>query len=264
MSQLESAHQAKDNTNPLTDLIQPTIETNLSINQIFSQHKMDNSLDTRVTNGVSNVDVKSLISYSQMALQRLPLLEVIFERLMKSLTTSLRIFTSSNVEVNIVNMVSMQFGDYIEQVEAPALISVVRSRQWQTLSLLSLSPQLIYTIMDRLLGGRNQTKDRGSKPLDFTPIERHLIKGLVKLILDDFSKSFTSVTPVTFVDERLEINPRFALIVRPADAVILTRLNIMLDGQAGEIEFCIPYASIEPVHEHVLQIFRDQKSSQII
>ena len=65
--------------------------------------------------------------------------------------------------------------------------------------------------------------------------------------------------PVTFRFDRLEINPRFATISRPSNAAIVARLRIDMEDRGGRLELLLPYATLEPVRELLLQMFMGEK-----
>jgi flagellar motor switch protein FliM len=67
------------------------------------------------------------------------------------------------------------------------------------------------------------------------------------------------VSPVAFRFERLETNPRFATISRPSNAAILARLRVDMEDRGGRMELVIPYATLEPVRELLLQMFMGEK-----
>ncbi|MBF0201804.1 MAG: FliM/FliN family flagellar motor switch protein, partial [Desulfamplus sp.] len=46
---------------------------------------------------------------------------------------------------------------------------------------------------------------------------------------------------------RSEMNPQFAAIVLPTDCVIVTRFEIELEQDAGNLVVCLPYSMIEPL-----------------
>jgi flagellar motor switch protein FliM len=46
------------------------------------------------------------------------------------------------------------------------------------------------------------------------------------------------------------------------NAAVLTRLKIDMDDRGGQIELMIPYASLEPVREQLLQMFMGEKFGQ--
>ena len=65
---------------------------------------------------------------------------------------------------------------------------------------------------------------------------------------------------MTFRFERLETNPRFATISRPGNAVVVAKLRIDMEDRGGRLELLIPYATLEPVRELLLQMFMGEKS----
>ena len=67
----------------------------------------------------------------------------------------------------------------------------------------------------------------------YTTIERNLVERMVTVVLSDMSAAFDPVSPVTFRFDRLETNPRFATIARPANAAVLARLRIDMEDRGG-------------------------------
>jgi flagellar motor switch protein FliM len=82
---------------------------------------------------------------------------------------------------------------------------------------------------------------------------------MIEVILEDTHKAFEPVTPINFKIERLETNPRFAAISRPANAAILIELRIEMDERGGKVEILLPYATIEPIREQMLQMYMGEK-----
>ena len=64
---------------------------------------------------------------------------------------------------------------------------------------------------------------------------------------------------MTFTLDRLETNPRFAAIARPANAAILVKLRIDMEDRGGRIELLLPYATLEPIRKMLLQQFMGEK-----
>jgi flagellar motor switch protein FliM len=67
------------------------------------------------------------------------------------------------------------------------------------------------------------------------------------------------VAQVRFGLDRIEINPRFAAIARPANAAVLVKLRIDMEDRGGRIELLLPYATLEPIRELLLQMFMGEK-----
>jgi len=79
------------------------------------------------------------------------------------------------------------------------------------------------------------------------------------VVLADAELAFKPLSPVKFNIDRLETNPRFAAITRPANAAILVRLRIDMEDRGGTIELLLPYATIEPIRDVLLQMFMGEK-----
>ena len=161
------------------------------------------------TSGMQAIINSALVSY-----ERLPMLEIVFDRLVRMLTTSLRNFTSDNVEVSLDVITSTRFGDYVNSIPLPAMLAVFKAEQWDNFGLLTVDSALIYSIVDVLLGGRRGTAAMRIEGRPYTTIERNLVERLVAVVLGDLSASFDPISKVNFRFERLETNPRFATIAR--------------------------------------------------
>ena len=204
--------------------------------------------------GMERIVESGLVSY-----ERLPMLEIVFDRLVRSLTSSLRHFTSDNVEVEIDNIQSLRFGNYLNSLPLPAMLAVFKAEEWDNYGLIVIDSALIYSIVDVLLGGRQGSAIMRIEGRPYTTIERTLIERLIIVVLAELSASFEPLTPVNFRFERLEVNPRFATISRLSNAAVLTRLRVDMEDRGGRLELLLPYATLEPVRELLLQQFMGER-----
>jgi flagellar motor switch protein FliM len=229
--------------------------------RVLNQNEIDSLLGFDGGNGddASKTGIQAILNSSLVSYERLPMLEVVFDRLVRTLSTSLRNFTSDNVEVNLDNITSTRFGDYVNSIPLPAMLSVFRAEEWDNFGLITIDSSLIYSIVDVLLGGRRGTAAMRIEGRPYTTIERHLVERLIKLFLHDLELAFEPLSPVKFLFDRLETNPRFATIARPANAAILVRLKVDMEDRGGRIDLLLPYATIEPVRELLLQMFLGEK-----
>lgn len=229
--------------------------------RVLNQDEIDSLLgfdDVRM--GVSDGSgIAAIINSALVSYERLPMLEVVFDRLVRMMSTSLRNFTSDNVEVTMDSMSSLRFGDYLNSIPLPAMLAVFKAEEWDNYGLLMIDSALIYSIVDVLLGGRRGTAAMRIEGRPYTTIERNLVERLVQVVLGDLSAAFDPISPVTFRFDRLETNPRFAAIARPANAAMLARLRVDMDDRGGRLELLIPNATFEPVREILLQMFMGEK-----
>lgn len=232
--------------------------------RILNQEEIDGLLGFQLDNdregdisGIRAIIESGLISY-----ERLPMLEIVFDRLVRLMTTSLRNFTSDNVEVSLDSISSIRFGDYLNSIPLPAILSVFKVEEWDNYGLFTVNSSLIYSIVDVLLGGRRSANTMRAEGRPYTTIESALVEQLIEVALDDVRAAFEPLAPVTFTLDRLETNPRFAVISRPENASILVKLRIDMEDRGGRIELVLPYATLEPIRELLVQMFVGEKFGQ--
>jgi flagellar motor switch protein FliM len=229
--------------------------------RVLNQDEIDSLLgfDPNAGGNIELSGVQALINSALVSYERLPMLEIVFDRLVRLATTSLRNFTSDNVEVSMDSISSVRFGDYLNSIPLPAILSVIKAEEWENFGLLTVDSNLIYSMIDVLLGGRRVGGQIRVEGRPYTTIEMALARRMIEVILDDTHKAFEPLTQVHFSLERLETNPRFAAISRPANAAILIELRIEMDDRGGKIEILLPYATIEPIRDQLLQMFMGEK-----
>lgn len=229
--------------------------------RVLNQDEIDSLLgfDEDGDDGGERAGIQAILSSALVSYERLPMLEVVFDRLVRLMSTSLRNFTSDNVEVSLDNIASIRFGDYLNSIPLPAMLSVFKAEEWDNYGLITVDSSLIYSIVDVLLGGRRGTAAMRIEGRPYTTIERSLVERMVHVMLGDLSAAFEPLSPVTFRFDRLETNPRFATISRPSNAAIVARLRIDMEDRGGRLELLLPYATLEPVRELLLQMFMGEK-----
>jgi len=229
--------------------------------RILNQEEIDSLLGFDVNDEQlqDKSGVRAIINSALVSYERLPMLEIVFDRLVRLMTTSLRNFTSDNVEVSLDSITSIRFGDYLNSIPLPAILAVFRAEELDNYGLFTVDSNLIYSIVDVLLGGRRGTAQMRIEGRPYTTIERTLVQRMTEVILQDMCQAFEPLAPVNFTLDRLETNPRFAAIARPANAAILVRLRIDMEDRGGRTELLLPYATLEPIRKLLLQQFMGEK-----
>ncbi|TCH97176.1 flagellar motor switch protein FliM [Roseococcus sp. SYP-B2431] len=240
----------------------PEPEVSADAARVLNQAEIDSLLgfeDDGEGGNASKTGIERMIHSGLVSYERLPMLEIIFDRLVRILSTSLRNFTSDNVEVSIDSIASQRFGDYLNSVPLPAMLAVFKVEEWDNFGLIVVDSSMIYSVVDVLLGGRRGTAAMRIEGRPYTTIERTLVERLISVVLKDLGDAFAPITDVEFLFERLEVNPRFAAISRLSNACVLTRLRVDMEDRGGRLELLLPYATLEPVRELLLQQFMGEK-----
>lgn len=226
-----------------------------------SQNKSENIKQEEKKASDSLRGIKAILEQSLQSYDKLPMLEIIFEKFIRQLSTSLRNLTSEAVDVTIADFSSLRFGSYFDNLKTPSSIAVFKAIEWENFGLLILENNMIFSFVDILLGGKKNTLQNIPSDSDrmLTSIEQGLARQISEIILGELSYAFDQISPTTFSFERLENNPNFVTISRPGDAVIVLKLKIEIDKQVKNLELLIPYKTIEPIKEQMQQVFLGDK-----
>jgi flagellar motor switch protein FliM len=233
--------------------------------RILNQDEIDSLLgfDNKPGENAQTDGIFAILNKSMTAYEKLPMMEVVFDRMVRQLSTSLRNYTSENVDVSLDSMTTIRFDEYLNSIPLPALLVVFRAVEWENYGIVTVDSSQIYSIVDVLLGGRKANRPVRIEGRPYTTIEQDIVKRMVDIVLSDMSSAFEPLSPATFHFERLETNPRFATIARPANPALLVRFRIdMVEERGGMIEVLLPHTTIEPIRDLLLQMFMGENFGQ--
>jgi flagellar motor switch protein FliM len=230
-------------------------EAGVDVNSTLSQDEIDSLMGFDAQPEIPHRGIDAIIFRSRDNYEKFPMLEVVFDRFSRSISTSMRSFTGENCEITVENITSIRFEDYLNSIPLPAMISIFQAVEWENVGLITIDSAMIYSLVDILLGGGKAEGVFRVEGRPFTTIEQDIIKNFSRLILEEVTAAFLPVTTVSFRMDRLETNPRFATIARPASPIVIVSCRIEFGGAGGKIDVVFPYATLEPVKEVLTQMF---------
>lgn len=206
-----------------------------------------------------------LTSQDRIIRGRLPQLEVIYEKFMRSFRVSLSGALRKIASITLASTDFLKFGEFINTLPMPTCMSVLRFHNLRGSALLVIESKLAYALVDSFFGGadRPYTKIEGK---DFTQIELSIVQKVVGLAIDDLELAWESVEKIGCSFVRTEVNPQFVGIVPPTDVVIASTFDVELENANGTITIVIPYSTIEPIKQKLqsgFQIESDQTDKKL-
>ena len=206
-----------------------------------------------------------LTSQDRIIRGRLPQLDVIYEKFMRSFRVSLSSALRKIATLNHASTDFLKFGEFINTLPMPTCMSVLRFNALRGSALLVIESKLAYALVDNFFGGadRPYTKIEGK---DFTAIELQIVRKVVDLAIGDLEEAWQSVEKIDCAFVRTEINPQFVGIVPPTDIVIASTFDVELENANGIITLVIPYATIEPIKQKLqsgFQVESDQTDKKL-
>lgn len=205
-----------------------------SLSNILTQEEIDVLLNPQET--VEKTDMLQLLKTTTPP-KKYPALEKYMDAFCRSIMTSLHQLTQTeNIHTNIQSFVFGQLGAYLDTLPSPSMLGFYQIKDWKQSALVSLDFNLTYCLLDMTLGGRRGTSAMSLEGRAYTPIEKSIIRTILKTLTTDFNKSFEQ----TFIFENMETNPKTALIASPACDVVITRIEVSLDKRKGVLDFILP------------------------
>lgn len=206
-----------------------------------------------------------LTSQDRIIRGRLPQLEVIYEKFMRSFRVSLSSALRKIASLTLASTDFLKFGEFINTLPMPTCMSVLRFNALRGSALLVIESKLAYALVDSFFGGadRPYTKIEGK---DFTQIELSIVRKVVDLAIEDLEAAWASVEKIGCSFVRTEVNPQFVGIVPPTDVVIASTFDVELENANGTITIVIPYSTIEPIKQKLssgFQVESDQTDKKL-
>lgn len=216
-------------------------------------------------NNDKNVISYDLTSQDRIIRGRLPQLEVIYEKFMRSFRVSLSAALRKIASITLTSTEFLKFGEFINTLPIPTCMSVLRFNNLRGSAIFVIEAKLAYALVDSFFGGA----DRPYAKIDgkeFTPIELQIVKKVVELAINDLEISWSTIEKIDCSFQRTEINPQFVGIVPPTDVVIASTFDVELEQASGTIAIVIPYSTIEPIKQKLstgFQVESDQTDKKL-
>jgi len=193
--------------------------------------------------GAKNYDFSS---QERIVRRRIPTLEIINERFSKYLRISLLKFLHHSPELFISGIEILKFSEYMRKLSTPTNLNIIRFSPLRGRALIVIEPSLIFSTVDSYFGGGGRLY-KAANEREFTPTEMRIIQILLDIIFNDLREAWEPVMALTFEYMSSEVNPYFANIASAEDIVVVTTVNIMMEGSGGSINIVMPYSMIEPI-----------------
>lgn len=190
--------------------------------------------------------------------ERLPMMDVIVDRLVRLLTTGLRQFTSHGARINVADYSIHRFGDVLQSLPERSLINVAVAEPWDNKLLITADSDMVYAFVDVLLGSPKSAR-MFDPSRSYTSIERRLAGRVLDLVADNLASAFEPISKVSFKSERLEVNQEFVVICRESNPTVMIDLQVDFECGGGKVRIALPYVTLEPVRKKLVQMFTSEK-----
>lgn len=227
------------------------------MNEHLSQDEIDTLLSSvdngdvetgAATNASGEAEAYDLGSQDRIIRGRIPTLDMVNERLVRSIRISMFNMLRRTTEVTASGVKMLKYSEYVRGLFMPTSLNLITINPLRGTGLCVIDPNLVFATVDNYFGGdgRFHTRIEGR---EFTPTEKRIVKLLLDLLFEDLKNAWQPIMELDFQFQSSEINPQFANIVSPTEVVVISTFKIDIEGGGGEIHIVMPYSMLEPIHE---------------
>jgi len=171
-------------------------------------------------------------------------IQMIHESFARQLTTVMSTLIRSMVSAEVASVDQLAYEEFVNSLVQPTVIGTVEMHPFDGNILVELNPNLVFSIIDRMLGGKGEFS---GKVRELTDIEKTVTERVMMRMLELLEDSWSTVVDVRFRFESMESNPFFVQICPPRDMVLLVIMKLKVGDIEGMMSLCFPYFLMEPI-----------------
>jgi flagellar motor switch protein FliM len=194
-----------------------------------------------------------LLDAAGISIERMPMLNVIFDRMAALCTDSLQPMASTPYYFSVNGITNGRVGDIIKDYEANAVAAVLYAEQWDTRVLIMLDRDFVFTMVEALFGS-----DGAEPPIDversFSNIELRLVQVLFERFARALQSAFAATSEVTFRVERVETAMASLAIGRSGNMSICANIMLQALYRGGQMFLIIPHSALNPLRQKLAHV----------
>ncbi|MGP1570041.1 MAG: flagellar motor switch protein FliM [Eubacteriales bacterium] len=168
-----------------------------------------------------------------------------FARVVSSYLTSMMRISCQVEMVDIEEQKYFEFNNALSENDIVAMIdgSVNDGKNESETIMMQMSNSVIYSLIDRMIGGTGETSDDGAD--GFTDIEISLFENIMVHLLPIMEETWQNYFDVNFKFDKVETNPRLIQSIQADEVVVIVVLNIEMNESSGTFNICVPGTILE-------------------
>ncbi len=194
----------------------------------------------------------------RIAKDQLRAIHLLHDNFARSLASSLSAYLRAYVMVNLISVEQLSFLEFSQCLPAPTCIVSLGLKPFDGNAILELNPQMVYPILEMLLGGNGKTPYKTNR--EITEIEQSILDGVFRIILHDLKEAWSPISSINFSIESHETEPQLLQILAPNEAVVAVGMEIRIGEVAGMMNLGIPSIIIKMLRQKFDQQWSVRKS----
>jgi flagellar motor switch protein FliM len=190
---------------------------------------------------------EKLKEIAKLSLDRLPVLNTIFEKMAAACVEQFRDYGSPVFTAFVNQVVSGDSWDLLE-ASADSIAVIFYCREWDARILLGLERRLIFAILEAMLGGDGtELPFDGTRP--FTALETRVGRLVCEFAAKALQTAFGTICEISFVPERTETTLEFTTLGQTSMMMIQAKVLFQVLDQGGVLFVLIPQNAMNPIRQ---------------
>lgn len=198
--------------------------------------------------------IDEIIRLSDFTFDRLPMLDIIGQRLVDNVSVSFSDLTNAVCEASLISLDYVPFGQIVEGWRMPVLLAVGSGQPFDDNILLAIDRTLLFASIELMLGGRAKEVDK-DKTDPFTPIEIGFGERISASIFAELQRALSVVGTSSLELVRVETDPEDASVAKSTSLCARIKCAITIAGHVGHLEVVIPYDALETIRPDLGKIY---------
>jgi len=202
-----------------------------------------------------------LLDAAGLALDQLPMLQVIFDRVATYCAESLRHLAASQPYYSLSNVETGRIGDLLEMYEGNALAGIFHVPEWDNHVIVGFDRDFIFSLIEILFGS-----DGSEPPIEegrgFSNIEIRVAHAVFEQVARALQTSFALVADAQFKFERSETRMDFAVIGRRNNLAIAAKFLLQAINRGGEMFVIMPQSALTPIRQALARVISGESNAR--
>ncbi len=171
-------------------------------------------------------------------------LQTIHENFSESFSSFLVTKLQTLVNISVTSVDQLFYSEFVLSISNPSSLYIFRIEESDGLGVIELNPQLVFALVERLLGGNG---DATKKTRQITQIEQNVVRGIMQRVFVDLHKVWHTIANLTFTYDRYESEADFVQVTSGSEIVLVVSLEISIGNQQYMMNLCYPTFALEDV-----------------
>lgn len=214
----------------------------MSLDRVLSQDEIDNVF-RNLAKGKADDQQKRPQPFDfrrpdRIAKDQLRSIHLLHENFARTLASSLSAYLRAYAIVNLVSVEQLSFLEFSRSLPSPTCLVTLGMKPLDGNGLLEVNPSLIFPVLEMLLGGNGKQVVQPDR--EITEIERSILEGLFRIVLNDLRNAWQPVSTIRFAQEAFETEPSLLQILSPNEAVVAIAMEVRIGEHVGMMNLGIP------------------------